>query len=120
MASGAYARCEQSHHHHQNNGHRGEKVHHSVLIVNRIGREFVVQAVGASRVPTLEFAGLLRSFEHALSDDPPERVVLADDSDAALAAALVASKLLIPLESRVDASESPSANAALIAQLASP
>jgi hypothetical protein len=46
--------------------------------------------------------------------------VLADDSDAALAAAIVASKLLLPLESRVNASEAASRNGALIAQLASP
>ena len=88
------------------------------FFVNRIGKELVVEAVGAARVSTREFAGLLRSYEHTLSADPPDRVVLADDSDAALAAAIVASKLLIPLESRVNASEAANPNGALIARLA--
>jgi len=86
--------------------------------VNRISRELVVEAIGAPRVSPREFAGLLRSYEHTLSADPPDRVVLADDSDAALAAAIVASKLLIPLESRVNASEAANPNGALIARLA--
>jgi hypothetical protein len=118
MAGGTYAGCQQSKHHHQNNGHRGEKVHRSVLFVNPIGKELVVEAVGAARVSTREFAGLLRSYEHTLSADPPDRVVLADDSDAALAAAIVASKLLIPLASRVNASDAANPNGALIARLA--
>jgi hypothetical protein len=86
--------------------------------VNRIGKELVVEAVGSPSVSTGEFAGLLRSYEHTLSADPPDRVVLADDSDAALAAAIVASKLLIPLESTVNASEVANPNGALIARLA--
>jgi hypothetical protein len=80
----------------------------------------IVEASEAPRVSTVQFARLLRSFERSLSADPPERVVLADDSDAALAAAIVASKLVLPLESRVNASEVSSRNGALIAQLASP
>ncbi|MFL5871429.1 MAG: hypothetical protein ACJ75R_10130 [Solirubrobacterales bacterium] len=84
-----------------------------------MGTELVVEAVGPARVSTREFASLLRSFEHALSAEPPERVVLADESDEALAAALVASKLLIPLAARADATRAASPNAAVIAQLAS-
>jgi hypothetical protein len=87
--------------------------------VNRIGREFVVESEGAPRLAIAELAGLLRSFEEELSRDQPERVVLADDSDRALAAALVAAKLLIPIESRADASGTASANARVISQLAS-
>jgi len=78
----------------------------------------VVEAAGEPRVSTPELAGLLRSFEHAMSTEPPDLVVLADDSDAALAAALVATKLLIPVSVR-GASAAASANAAVIAQLAS-
>ena len=87
--------------------------------MNRIGREFIVESDGSPTVSTPEFAGLLRFYEEALSRDEPERVVVADDSDAALAAALVAAKLLIPIESRLDASGPASDNRLVIAQLAS-
>ena len=86
--------------------------------MNRIGRELIIESEGAAELSISEFAGLLRSLEESLTRDAPERVVLADDSDAALAAALVASKLLIPLEATDDASQPASANARLIAQLA--
>jgi hypothetical protein len=86
--------------------------------VNRIGRQFIVESEGASRLAIAELAGLLRSFEEELERDQPERVVLADDSDRALAAALVAAKLLIPIESR-GASGAASANARVISHLAS-
>ena len=45
-------------------------------------------------------------------------MVLADDSDEALAAALVAAKLLIELEATASASATTSMNGRLIAQLA--
>ena len=63
-------------------------------------------------------AALLLEFERTLSADPPDRVVLADDSDEALAAALVAAKLLIELEATASASATASMNGRLIAQLA--
>jgi hypothetical protein len=78
----------------------------------------IVESQGAPRVPPSQFAGLIRSFEESLSREAPERVVLADDSDAALAAALVAAKSLIPLEASADARGSASANGRVIAQLA--
>jgi hypothetical protein len=78
----------------------------------------IVESEGPPHVSMTEFANLLRSFEESLSRGSPERVVLADDSDAALAAALVAAKLLIPIESRARASRSSSANGLVIAQLA--
>jgi hypothetical protein len=78
----------------------------------------LVESEGPERVSTARFAELLRAFEATLSEGRPERVVLADDSDCALAAALVAAKLLIPIESTAGASQSASANAAVIAQLA--
>jgi hypothetical protein len=60
----------------------------------------------------------LVALERALADDPPERVLLADASDAALAAALVASKLLVPVEAVEDAAGAEDVNARLISQLA--
>jgi UDP-N-acetylglucosamine 2-epimerase len=83
---------------------------------NERGR--IVAAQGPAQVSTQELADLLRSFEKSFSRQPPERVVVADDSDTALAAALVAAKLLIPLEARVSASQAATANGLVIAQLA--
>ena len=62
--------------------------------------------------------GLLLHFERSLEADPPGLVVLDDDSDAALAAALVALKLLIPVKASPGAKNAASVNARLIAQLA--
>ena len=59
-------------------------------------------------------------LEARLEHERPESVVLADDSDMALAAALVATKLMIPVEATEAASSSESANGRLIAQLAGP
>ena len=77
---------------------------------------------GARRAPEGRsidgLAALLLEFEHLLSADPPDRVVLADDSDEALAAALVAAKLLIELEATASASATTSMNGRLIVQLA--
>jgi hypothetical protein len=63
-------------------------------------------------------AELLVEFEASLGSKRPERVVLADDSDAALAAALVAAKLLIPIEAMPAAIDAASDNGRVIAQLA--
>jgi hypothetical protein len=63
-------------------------------------------------------ARALVSFDAQVQATKPEAVVLADDSDAALAAALVATKLLITVEAVPGASEAASANGRLIAQLA--
>ena len=60
----------------------------------------------------------LRPLEQRLLDERPARVVLTDDSDTALAAALVAAKLGITVEPRPAASDAPSTNGQLIAQLA--
>jgi hypothetical protein len=77
---------------------------------------------GARRAPegtsSDGLAALLLEFERTLSADPPDRVVLADDSDESLAAALVAAKLLIELEATASASATTSMNGRLIAQLA--
>ena len=66
-------------------------------------------------------AGLARALleaEQEIERERPETVVLIDDSDRALAVALVALKLLIPVQAQSAASEAPSANGRLIAQLA--
>jgi hypothetical protein len=64
-------------------------------------------------------ARALRDAEADFERDRPETVVLLDDSDRALAAAIVATKLLIPVQATAAASEGPTTNARLIAQLAS-
>ena len=63
-------------------------------------------------------ARCLVALEEALERDPPAVVVVADDSDAALAATLVASKLLIPVEIADESGAGESVNARLISQLA--
>ena len=63
-------------------------------------------------------AEALVGVEEAVEADPPTELVLADDSDAALAAALVATKLPIPVGAVAAATAGESPNARLIAQLA--
>jgi hypothetical protein len=63
-------------------------------------------------------AAALAGFETEVTGQEPELVLLADDSDAALAAALVATKLLIPVAAVAAASRPSTANGRLIAQLA--
>jgi hypothetical protein len=75
-------------------------------------------APGAPEPSVARLAGLLVEFERSLSPDPPERIVLADASDDALAAALVASKLLIAVEAAPAAVDPRSSNGRLLAQLA--
>ena len=60
----------------------------------------------------------LARFEADALERRPESVLLADSSDASLAAALVAAKLLIPLAATEAAMGRSSANGRLIAQLA--
>lgn len=63
-------------------------------------------------------AAAMTELETRLEAERPEAVVLADDSDRSLAAALVATKLLIPVRATADASSAATANGRLIAQLA--
>jgi UDP-N-acetylglucosamine 2-epimerase len=65
-----------------------------------------------------ELAGALTELEARFAAERPEGVLLVDDSDTALAAALVAAKLLIPIKASRDATSPASDNARLIAQLA--
>jgi hypothetical protein len=65
-------------------------------------------------------AGLARhlvAFEAEFAAQRPARVVLGDASDAALAAALVATKMLIALEATPAARNATAHNGRLIAQL---
>ncbi len=67
-------------------------------------------------------AGLARhlvAFEAEFAAQRPARVVLGDASDAALAAALVAAKMLIALEALSAATDTTALNGRLIAQLVS-
>lgn len=75
-------------------------------------------AGGAEARATAFLAHALTGFEERFEADRPETVVLTDDSDAALAAALVALKLLIPVEAAPGARDAPTANGRLIDQLA--
>ena len=71
---------------------------------------------GAGSVAAL--AGALTELEARFEAERPEAILLVDDSDTALAAALVAAKLLIPIKASGDATSPASDNARLIAQLA--
>lgn len=63
-------------------------------------------------------AQALAGFEAEVTGQEPALVVLADDSEQALAAALVATKLLIPVAALPGARQPSSSNGRLIAQLA--
>lgn len=67
---------------------------------------------------TASLAAALVRFEAEWSAERPGEIVLTDASDAALAAALAASKLLIPVRATAAAIAGPGTNADLIAQLA--
>ncbi len=74
--------------------------------------------VQAERGSSAALAAAIVSFEAEVATRRPASVVLADDSDVALAAALVATKLGVPVAA-VEAARDPSrANGRLIAQLA--
>jgi hypothetical protein len=96
----------------------------SMPFVDRIGKGFDVTELivkTGAQAPEPSVAGLARllvEFERSLSGDPPDKIVLADASDDALAAALVATKLLIAVEATPDAIDPRTANGRLIAQLA--
>jgi UDP-N-acetylglucosamine 2-epimerase len=68
---------------------------------------------------TARLARALVALESAFEAERPEAVVVADDSEVALAAALVASKLLIPVEATPEAATN-SPNGRVLAQLTVP
>lgn len=73
---------------------------------------------GASAGPPIQaLADAFVEFERRIADERPSEVLLTDDSDRALAAGLVALKLLIPVLSSEEARDRASANGRLIAQL---
>jgi hypothetical protein len=63
-------------------------------------------------------AGALVAFQADAAGQQIDAIVLADDSDAALAAALVGTKLPVDVSAVAAAREASSANGRLIAQLA--
>lgn len=66
---------------------------------------------------TARLTGALVALEAEFEAERPDTVVVTDDSEAALAAALVATKLLISLEA-TDAATTSSPNGRVLAQLA--
>jgi UDP-N-acetylglucosamine 2-epimerase len=66
---------------------------------------------------TARLTTALVALEAQFEAERPEAVVVADDSEVALAAALVATKLLIPLEAS-EAATTGSPNGRVLAQLA--
>jgi hypothetical protein len=65
-----------------------------------------------------QLAGLMVELERTIEAERPQALLLADSSDAALAAALVGLKLLVAVEALPAASDGSTANARLITQLA--
>ena len=94
----------------------GAKVHSPRHIVDPIGKASAISAMIEDDGSTLPEA--LRALERRLTREQPERVVLVDASDTALAAALVATKLGIAVEARPEASDGSTTNGVLIGQLA--
>lgn len=80
--------------------------------------ELVVSSAGPEPASVAGLADALRAFERRIEAERPGLVRLEDDSDASLAAALVAVKLLIPLEASPAASDPATTNGRLIAQIA--
>ena len=79
-------------------------------------RAWIAPAQAATGSPG-GLARCLVELERELERDPPEAVVLADASDASLAAAIVAAKLLIAVEPAA-AAAGDDLNARVISQLA--
>ena len=67
---------------------------------------------------TAGLVAALVALEAEFEAERPELVVAADDSEAALAAALVATKMLIPFEATAEAASADSPNGRVMAQLA--
>jgi hypothetical protein len=68
---------------------------------------------------TARLTTALVALEAEFEAERPDAVVVTDDSEVALAAALVATKLLIPLEAS-DGAKTSSPNGRVLAQLAVP
>jgi hypothetical protein len=73
---------------------------------------------GAGQAATADLVSALVALEAEFEASRPELVVATDDSETSLAAALVATKMLIPFEATADATDSTSANGRVLAQLA--
>jgi hypothetical protein len=94
----------------------GVKVQFSLHILDSIGKAFAMSVNIEDDDSALPDA--LRALERRMLDERPERVVLKDASEAALAGALVAAKLGITVQATPAASDASTANGRVIAQLA--
>jgi hypothetical protein len=95
-----------------------ERVAESVAAADGDARVWAPAGDGAEAGSSRPLAEALVGIEQAVEADAPAELVLADDSDAALAAVLFATKLPIPVSAVAEATASESVNAGLIAQLA--
>jgi UDP-N-acetylglucosamine 2-epimerase len=85
-----------------------------------VDNDFEAGSEGSGEGATGPLAAALVALEERFEAERPEVVVVADDSEMSLAAALVATKLLIPLEATAAATAPESANGRVLAQLATP
>ena len=83
-----------------------------------VDRDYAGVPSGAGDAATADLVAALVALEAEFEASRPERVVVTDDSETSLAAALVATKLLIPFEATGDAIGSTSPNGRVLAQLA--
>lgn len=81
------------------------------------GEELVVSGGRDAEGGVAALAAALIEGEHLIDQRRPLRVVLADDSDLALGAALATAKLELPLLATEAARDRTTANGRLIAQL---
>ena len=83
-------------------------------------RELAFAAASQAQPSVAALAAALIEAERAILERRPGLVVLDDDSDLALGAALAATKLELPLVANEAARNSSTSNGRLIAQLAPP
>lgn len=83
-----------------------------------VDSNYVGVAAGAGEPATARLVAALVALEAEFEASRPESVVVTDDSETSLAAALVATKMLIPFEATADATGSASPNGRVLAQLA--
>ena len=80
--------------------------------------EIRIEGTSAEPDSVATLARALVALERRIESERPDSILLADASDTALAAAVVAAKLQIPLRAAATATDPASTNGRLIAQLA--
>jgi UDP-N-acetylglucosamine 2-epimerase len=86
--------------------------------MNDDSAELVISGDPQAQASVGALAAALVEAERTIIERGPERVLVADDSDLALAAALAATKLELPLAATEAARNPSTSNGRLIAQLA--